>query len=121
MAQGADPILIDGIANGTISKGQFVKYAAGGWVACSAITDKSEGVAYNDAVAGGAVAVQVGKKVAYKCGAAPIADGALIGPTADALGQTAVTTQYPRLKAYGACAANAFGVALWYDDNVVLP
>jgi len=115
-----NPVLIDGIANGTISKGQFVKYAAGGYVACSATTDKSDGVAYNDAVAGGAVAVQIGGKVVYLCGGTGIADAAQIGPTAGGLGQTAVTTQYPRLKAYGACAANAFGEALWVDDNVVL-
>jgi hypothetical protein len=115
------PHLIDGKANGTISKGQFVKYAAGGYVACSAITDKASGVAYNDAVAGGMVCVQIGGKVTFLCGGTGIADGAFIGPTAGGLGQTAVTTQYPRLQAYGAVAANAYGEALWNDDNVVTP
>lgn len=117
----SNPILIDGIANGVISKGQFVKYAAGGWVACSAIVDRCEGIAFSDAVQGGAVAVQVGGKVAFKCGAAPVADGALVATTAAGLGQTAVSTQFPRLKCHGAVAANAQGEALWYDDNVVLP
>jgi hypothetical protein len=112
--------IIDGIANGTISKGQFVKYASGGYVACSAITDKSEGVAFNDAVAGGAVAVQLGGKVAFLCGGTGIADGAQVATTAAGLGQTAVTTQYPRLKALGAVAANAYGEGVWVDDNVVL-
>lgn len=115
-----NPTLIDGIANGSISKGQFVKYAAGGYVACSAITDKSEGVAFSDASAGGAVCVQIGGKVAFLCGAAPIADGAQVATTAAGLGQTAVSTQYPRLKACGAVAANAQGEGIWVDDNVVL-
>jgi hypothetical protein len=115
------PYLIDGVANGTISKGQFCKYASGGWVACSAITDQCDGIAYSDAVAGGGVAMQVGGKVTFLCGGTGIADGAKIGPTAGGLGQTAVTTQYPRLKAYGAVAANAYGEALWHDDNVVTP
>lgn len=117
----SNPYLIDAIANGTISKGQFLKYAAGGFVACSAITDQCDGVAFSDAVAGGAVAVQVGGKVAFLAGGANIADGAKIGPTAGGLGQTAVTTQYPRLKALGATLANAYGEALWHDDNVVTP
>lgn len=114
------PVLIDGPANGTISKGQFVKYASGGFVACTAITDRCEGIAYSDAVAGGSVAVQIGGKVSFLAGAANIADGALIATTAAGLGQTAVSTQYPRLKAYGATVATAYGEALWYDDNVVI-
>lgn len=112
--------IIDGIANGTISRGQFVKYAAGGYVACSAITDKPDGVAFSDAVAGGAVAIQVGGKVIFLCGAAPIADGAIVSTTAGGLGQTGVTTQYPRLLAYGAVAAGAWGEGQWLDNNVVL-
>jgi hypothetical protein len=116
-----NPQIIDGLANGTISKGQFLKYASGGYVACSAITDQCDGIAYNDAVAGGAVAVQIGGKVIFLCGGTGIADGAKIGPTAGGLGQTAVSTQYPRLKCYGAVAANAYGEALWHDDNVVTP
>jgi hypothetical protein len=115
------PYIIDGVANGTISKGQFLKYASGGWVVCSAITDQCDGIAYSDAVATGAVAVQVGGKVTFLCGGSNIADGAKIGPTAGALGQTAVSTQYPRLKALGATLANAYGEALWHDDNVVTP
>jgi hypothetical protein len=116
-----NPTLIDGIANGTISKGQFVKYAAGGYVACSGITDKPDGVAFTDAVAAGAVCVQIGGKVAFICGAAPIADGALIATTAAGLGQTAVSTQYPRLVANAAVAAGAQGEGIWVDNNVVLP
>lgn len=115
------PILLDGPANGTIARGQFVKYASGGFVACSAITDQCDGIAFTDAVAGGVVAVQIGGRITYLVGASPIADGAKIGPTAGGLGQTAVTTQYPRLKAYGAGAAGAYAEAFWHDDNVVTP
>lgn len=117
----SDPILIDGLANGTISKGQFLKYAAGGWVACSAITDICEGIAYTDAVAGGSVAVQVGKKVTYLVGAVQIADGVKIATTAAGVGQLAVSTQFPRLKAYGIGQALGYAEALWWDDSVVLP
>lgn len=117
----SDPLLIDGLANGTISKGQFLKYASGGWIACSGLTDICEGIAYSDAVVGGSVAVQVGKKVTYLVGAVSIADGAKVATTAAGLGQTAVSTQFPRLKAYGAGAANAYAEALWWDDSVVLP
>jgi hypothetical protein len=116
----SNPVLIDGIANGTISKGQFCKYASGGWVACSAITDQCDGIAYTDAVAGGAVSMQVGGLVTYLSGGT-IADGAKIGPKADGSGQTAVTTQYPRLKAIGASVSGAYAKALWHDDNVVTP
>lgn len=115
-----NPVLIDGIANGTISKGQFVKYASGGYVACSAITDKASGVAFSDAVAAGAVAVQIGGKVAFKCGAVGIADGAQVATMANGLGQTAVSTQYPRLQCIGAVAATAWGEGYWIDDNVVI-
>jgi len=113
-------VIRDGIANGTISKGQFLKYAAGGWVACSAITDKSQGVAFNDAVAGGAIAVQIGGLVKYLVGGSGIADGALVGPTAGGAGQTGVTTQFPRLQAYGAGAAGAYAEGLWISDMTVL-
>ena len=115
-----NPVLIDGIANGPISKGQFVKYAAGGYVACSAITDKADGVAYSDAVAGGSVCIQKGGRCLFLCGAAPIVDGAIVAPTAAGLGQTGVVTQFPRLRAYGAVAAGAYGAGEWIDDNVVL-
>lgn len=116
-----NPQIVDGIANGTIAKGQFLKYASGGWIACSGITDKSSAVAFSDAVAGGAVAIQIGGKVIFLCGAAGIADGAYIATTAAGLGQTAVTTQYARLQAIGAVAAGAWGEGYWTDDNVVLP
>lgn len=116
-----NPTIVDGAANGTISKGQFLKYAAGGWVACTAITDKASGVAFSDAVAGGTVAVQIGGKVAFLCGAAGVADGGYVATTAAGLGQTAVSTQYARLQALGAIAAGAQGEGIWTDDNVVLP
>jgi len=113
--------LIDGPANGTISKGQFLKYASGGWVACSGTTDLCTGVAFNDAVQGGVVCVQIGGKVIFLNGAGgTIADGAKVAPTAGGLGQTAVTTQFPRLQALGAVAANAYGEGLWISDVTVL-
>jgi hypothetical protein len=65
--------------------------------------------------------VQIGGKIIFLCGGTGIADGAKIGPTAGGLGQTAVSHAVPRLKAYGAVAANAYGEALWHDDNVVTP
>lgn len=113
--------LVDGVANGVISKGQFVKYAAGGWVACSAITDVCDGVAFSDAVAAGAVCIQQGGKVTYLVGAANIADGALIGTSAAGVGQTAVSTQFPRLRAAGAALATAYGEAYWVSDMTVVP
>jgi hypothetical protein len=120
MATTHNAVIIDGIANGTISKGQFCKYASGGWVACSAITDIAEGVAFTDATAGNAVAMQVGGKVKYLAGAA-ISDGALIAPKADGSGQTAVSTQYARLKACGAGVSTGYAEAYWYSANVVTP
>jgi len=116
-----NPQLIDGTANGTISKGQLVKYLSGGWVACSSAGELADGVAFNDAVTGGAVAVQIGGKVKYLCGASPIADGAKITTTAGGLGITAATGNLPRLKALGACAATAYGEAIWESDVTVLP
>lgn len=111
---------IDGLANGTISKGQFLKYASGGWVACSAITDPCQGIAFNDAVAGGPVAVQIGGLVKYLVGGSDIADGAKIGPSTGGAGQTAVTTQFPRLQAYGIGKAGAYAEGLWISDVTVL-
>jgi len=113
--------LVDGVANGTISKGQFVKYASGGWVACSSAGELADGIAFSDAVATAAVCVQIGGKVIYLCGGTGIADGAKITTTAGGLGVTAATTNLPRLKALGACAANAYGEALWESDVTVLP
>lgn len=117
-----NPQLIDGVANGVINKGQLVKYLAGGWVACSVAGELADGVAFSDASgAGVALAIQIGGKVKYLCGAAGIADGAKITTTAAGLGVTAATGNLPRLKAYGACAANAYGEAIWESDVTVLP
>lgn len=116
-----NPTLQDGLANGTISKGQFLKYASGGWVACSAITDVCEGIAFSDAVAGSAVCVQTGGKVSYLVGGSDIADGAKIGPSTGGAGQTAVTTQYPRLQAYGAGKAGGYAEGIWITDMTVVP
>ena len=110
--------IIDGVANGTVSKGQFVKYASGGWVACDAAGEMADGIAFSDAVDDGPIAVQVGKIVQYKCGGTQIADGANITPTSGGLGVTATTGDYVRGKAYGACAANAYGRMLWFDGYV---
>ena len=112
--------IIDGLANGTISKGQFLKYASGGWVACSAITDKCQGIAFNDAVSGAAVAVQIGGLVKYLVAGSDVADGALVGPSTGGAGQTGVTTQYPRLQAYGIGKAGAYAEGLWISDVTVL-
>lgn len=116
-----NPQLVDGVANAAITKGQFLKYVAGGWTPCTVLGERADGVAMSDAAAqGDAVAVQVGGIVKYKCAAgAPIADGALITTTAAALGITAVATNVARLKARGACAVNAHGEAIWIDAYVV--
>lgn len=110
--------LVDGTANGTISKGQFVKYASGGWVACSSLGERSDGVALSDASAGQAVCIQVGGTVKFKCGGTGISDGGLVTTTAGGLGITAVSTNVIRLKARGAVAANAVGEAVWIDAYV---
>lgn len=110
-------MIIDGVANGAIVKGQFVKYAAGGWVACSSQGERADGVAFSDASgAGAAVAVQIGGLVKYKVGASPISDAAKITTGATGLGETAGAGDYTRLKAIGAGAAGAYAEALWCDD-----
>lgn len=107
--------IIDGVANGTISKGQQVKYASGGWVACDTAGERADGVAFSDAVSGGAVAIQVGRIVKYLVGASNIADGAEITTTNGGLGVTATTGDIVRLKAKGAGAAGAYAEAYWSD------
>jgi len=113
-------IIRDGVANGTISKGQFLKYASGGWVACSAITDKCAGIAFSDSVQGSPVSVQIGGLVKYLVGGSDIADGANVGPSTGGAGQTAVTTQFPRLQAYGIGKAGSYAEGLWISDVTVL-
>lgn len=113
-----NPVLIDGVASETIVKGQFVKYESGGWDACDTAGEHADGVAFGDAEAGDAFAIQVSGLVKYKCGGTQIADGARIACTSGGLGVTAVTGDYVRLKAHGACAANAYGEALWFDGYV---
>lgn len=106
---------IPGIANGTISKGQLVKYAAAGWVACSSQGELADGVAWNDAVAGGALTIQVGGIITYKVGGTGVADGVNLTPTAGGLGELAATGDVVRMRAYGAGAAGAFAQAIWVD------
>lgn len=110
-----NPILRDGIANGTISKGQLVKYASGGWVACSTLGERADGIAFEDATAGDAFSVQIGGLVEYKVGAAGIADGDALTADANGLGITAVATNVVRLKAKGAASAGAYAQAYWAD------
>lgn len=111
--------IIPGIANGAVSKGQLVKYAAGGWVACSAQGEKYDGVAFNDAVTGGALAIQVGGLVTYKCGGTGVADGVNLTTTAGGLGELAASADNVSLKAIGATAAGAYGQALRVDNFTV--
>jgi hypothetical protein len=113
-----NPQLIDGVANGTISKGQLLKYASGGWVACSVAGEHADGIAFSDSSAGLAVSVQVGGLVKVLAGNANIADGASITTTSGGLGVTAVSGDYIRGKAHGAILAGAYGEALWYDGYV---
>ena len=113
-----NPILLDGVASETIVKGQFVKYESGGWDACDTAGEHADGIAFNDAAAGEALAVQVGGLVKYKVAGSNIADGAQIATDANGLGATATTGDYVRLKAYGAGAAGAYAEALWFDGYV---
>lgn len=110
--------LIDGTASETISKGQFVKYASGGWDACDSAGEQAHGVAFNDAGADEGLTVQVGKLVQYKVGASPISDGADVTTDANGLGVTATTGDYVRGKAIGAGAAGAYATMLWFDGYV---
>lgn len=110
--------LVDGVASETISKGQFVKYASGGWDACDTAGEHADGVAFGDAAANEAFAIQVGQIVKYKAGANAISDGASLTTDANGLADTATTGDYVRLKAKGACAAGAYGEAYWFDGYV---
>lgn len=111
--------IIPGIANGTVSKGQLVKYAAGGWVACSAQGEKADGVAFNDATAGKALAIQVAGLITYKCGGTGVADGVNLTTTAGGLAELAASADNVHMKAIGATAAGAFGVGLRVDNFTV--
>lgn len=113
-----NPDLVDGVASETIVKGQFVKYASGGWDACDTAGEQAHGIAFSDADSGDALCVQVGKLCVYKVGAANIADGADIAVDANGLGITAVTGDYVRAKAIGAAVAGAYGTALWFDGFI---
>lgn len=110
---------IPGIANGTVTKGQLVKYAAGGWVACSSQGEKYDGVAFNDATAGEALAVQVDGLITYKCGGTGVADGVNLTTTAGGLAELAASSDNVSLKAIGATVANAYGTALRVSNFVV--
>jgi hypothetical protein len=112
--------LVDGIAAAAIVKGQFLKFGAGGWTPCTVLGERSDGVAFSDAPnVGDAVCVQVDGLVKYKVGAVAIVDGAIIVTDANGLGKTAVATNVARLKAVGAAAIGAFGMAQWIDAYVV--
>jgi hypothetical protein len=114
-----NPVLIDGIAEEAISKGQFVKYEAGGWNQCDAQGESADGVAFSDAAIGGAVAVQVGGLVKYLVGAVGVADGVKLTTTAAGLGELAASGDVVRLKAIGAGAAGAYAMALWVDRETI--
>ncbi len=111
--------IIDGIANGTISKGQMLEFAAGGWTACNAQGEACDGVAFSDAESGDAVAVQVSGIVMYKCGAVGLADGAKITTGAAGLAEVGASGDVVRMKAIGATAAGAYGIALWVDRETL--
>lgn len=110
--------LIDGVASETISKGQFVKYASGGWDACDTLGEMPDGVAYNDAKAGEGLTVQCGKLCLVKVGSSPILDGANVTTDGDGLAVTAGPGDYVRGKAYGAGAAGAYMTMLWFDGFI---
>lgn len=110
---------IPGIAGGTVSKGQLIKYAAGGWVACTTQGEKYDGVAFNDATVGQALTVQVGGIVKYKVGGTGVADGVALTTTTGGLGELAASADNVRLKAYGAGAAGAYADAIWVDGYAV--
>jgi predicted transcriptional regulator len=114
----SNPICIPGVAHEAISKGQFVKQVAGGFDACDSAGEHADGVAWNDALAGEALTVQVGGIIKYKVGSNPISDGAEITVTAAGLGDAATQGDYVRCKAKGAGAAGAFAEAYWFDGYV---
>lgn len=111
--------IIDGIANGTISKGKMLEFAAGGWTECNAQGEACDGIAASDAVAGGAVAVQVGGLIAFLNGAVGLADGAKITTGATGLAEVAAAGDVVRMECIGAVAAGAWGTALWVDRETL--
>lgn len=113
-----NPILIDGIAHEAVVKGKLVKRVAGGWDLCDTAGEHADGVAFGDAAAGEAFAIQVGGKVKYLVGGSNISDGAQITTTSAGVGVTAVTGDYVRMIADGAGAAGAYAEATWFDGYV---
>lgn len=111
-------LLIDGVLGGSVTKGQLLKYASGGWVPCDTAGEHSDGIAFADGASGDTIAIQVGQIVLFKASNASISDGDSISTTSAGLGVTATAGQYVRLKALGDCAANAYGRALWFDGYV---
>lgn len=111
--------IIDGIAAGAIAKGKMLEFGAGGWSVCNAQGEACDGIAFSDAAAGEAVAVQVGGLVKYLNGAVALADGAKITTGAAGLAEVAAVGDVVRLKAVGACAAGAYGMALWVDRETL--
>jgi hypothetical protein len=110
--------LIDGVASESISKGQFVKYASGGWDACDSAGEMAHGIAFNDASANEGLTVQVGKLCLCKVGSGGISDGDDVTTDANGLAATATAGDYVRGKAIGAGAAGAYATILWFDGYV---
>jgi hypothetical protein len=110
--------IIDGVLGGSVTKGQLLKYASGGWVPCDTAGEHSDGIAFADGASGDTIAIQVGQICIYKVGGSDVADGAQITTTTGGLGITATSGQYVRLKALGAASSGAFGRALWFDGYV---
>lgn len=110
--------IVDLIAHEAISKGQLVKVVAGGVDKGDTLGEATDGIAFSDAAAGGAVGVQVGGKVLVKVGAVGVDDAALLTTDANGLAITAVAGNYVRCKALAAGAAGAYVEALWFDGYV---
>lgn len=107
--------VVDVVAVAPIAKGQFLKATAGGHTTSNALGERTDGIAFSDAVVGQAVGIQIGGKVLVKVGVAPIAADVEVTTNALGLAITAVATNIVRAKSVEAGAAGSYMECLWVD------
>ncbi|MDQ3070091.1 MAG: hypothetical protein M3R55_10230 [Acidobacteriota bacterium] len=110
--------VVDDIALAITAKGQFLKKAAGGVTLANTLGERTDGVAFSDAIVNQAVGVQIGQKIIVKVGVAAIADAAEVTTNALGLAITAVATNVVRCKSVEAGAAGGYMECLWVDAYV---